>query len=1125
MSIQDDDDLLPILYPPPGGKVAYPLPKHAQETIRNSEFVLVLQISSRHLFSGSHTAFCKLKSHDSSGRDLEMVLNIFNALVRRVDNQAECLHVASTTQNDDDEEQKSPTHKQMGERIPSHRTTILELVPTTDDDTRVNAYRFWCFYKGCERMDTGSLLTDTIQFQNSERGKRRRVPYNKPTGLARISEIKYTGDLIRPFTIYTGRPLASRTERYERHNDKYGQISEKKHPLNPGGIFSCERLMKLENGQMNPEFCKRTNYINMENGRNCYSFPSRAHAYLLQPHESIISRFYQTCLPKSMTGKQPSLTNLDAGTRVYTRAFMGSNTDEQMHYSSDEEESNSDTEDDEVINENNKRLKNVPVVRQAFVEYRGDNSNDMPSGNIQDKINAHITERARIRTLNTETRTNITREYMEAKAMLAPSDKDGLVRCFSEYSQQMHKYKIAALKRFAGDWSSSNVAWSACYRNVIKWGETTMDKHNGSIQHPVRMVLRDVSIITNLLFQLVNNFETITDASTCHVNLLTIYLCVCSSPDEGKNKCHYLALGEAARSKSFSTQNIKKLCIQGTISEYTFKTLKADTGASSLDGLTEMFDEAPDGWVTKSPKGDAQQQQAMLKHRMTNGVVTLRDIVRQENGKRKSIEFTKPANGCIIANTNNRLSIIPEEVLSRMLVNVYPHWTRMDKSMIDSCVATKTPGQVLLGEKFKETMQWLQYWMFLVNGLISHGILAQVSTAFSDKVLPTILDKAGKMGLRETDDPRCSQRVLAAVRVLVIMRAVVLHFGGDAKEDERTPFTMDQVLLLEPDLVDHDPAILVAVLGLFQCQWENALQYTVVRELDVCVLGPVTGEQSISLEDAFGVMSASSESKAQDQIGRLRQEYVYETMTDQVAGSKYNVPPNEYYVNENFFPKTEDGPDKYRHQLALKLSRQNSGQGSIRQAEIKTILKDLEQTNAGTDVNSHHYAVIYHERDLLVSKHLLKNNTCDKLGTAVRSVLNYNLTQPMNCMFGFNNTMRHKPNLLRLSPDPSRELSLRKSTVIPKQQTTMLQNSYILHDDRDISDKIIADALRSSTQLEVKGCSLDKRVFQEHCERLAISDEWRTQNTNSCAEPVCSQNRIESQWGGDLPTVSEYLES
>jgi hypothetical protein len=1057
-----------------------------------------------------------------------MMLNIFNALVRKVDNQAECLHAASDTQDDGDaKEQANAPPKDTGDRIPSYRTTILELVPTLDDDTRVNAYRFWCFYHDCERMSMGNLLTDIIQFQSSKKGKKRRLPYQKPSGLARISELQYTGDLIRPFTFYTGRPLASRTEKYERRNCKRGQISEAKHPLNPGGIFSCERLMKLENGQMHPEFYKRTNYMNLENGRNCYSFPSRAHAYLLQPHESIISRFYQTCLPKSMTGKQSSLTQLDASTRVYTRAFMGSSTEEEMHYSSDEEEPDSETDDEEAINGKHERVKGVSVVQQAFLEYQGNGSNNLLSNNIQDKINAHTTERARIRTLNTQTRTNITREYMEAKAMIAPSDKDALARCFQVYCQQMHTYKNAAMKRFAGDWSTSNMAWSKCYRSVIKWGETTMDERGGSLQHPVRMVLNDVSITTNLLLQLVNCFETITDASTCHVNLLTIFLCVCSSPDEGKNKCHYLALGEAARSKSFSTQNIKKLCIDGTISEFTFKTLKADTGAGSLDGLTEMFDEAPDGWVTKAAKGDAQQQQAMLKHRMTNGVVTLRDIVRTDNGKRKCVELTIPANGCIIANTNNRLSIIPEPITSRMLVNVYTHWIRTDKSMIDSCLASKTPGQILLAEKFKETMQWLQYWMFLVNGLISHGILAPVSTAFSNKVLPSILEKAKQLGLRNTEDPRCTHRVLAAVRVLVIMRAAVLHFGGDVKTGERTPFTMEQVLLLEPDLVDHDPAILVSVLGLFQCQWENSLQYTVVRELDICVLGPITGEQSaVSLEDALGVMSASSSSdnKETDQMGRLRAEDAYENMTDQLAGSHYDVPPREYYVNENFFTKTEDTPDKYRHQLARKLSRQNSGQGSIRESEIKTILKDLELTNTGTDVNSHHYAIIYHERDLLVSKHLLKNNTYDKLGTAIKSVLNYNLTQPMKCMFGFNSAIKHKPNLLHLSPNPSRELSLRKGVVPPEQKTTMLQNSYVLHEDRNVSDTIITEALHNNIQLQVKDCALEKRVFQEHCERLAISDEWRTQNTKSYPEPLCSQNRIERQ-GDELPTVSEYLQS
>jgi hypothetical protein len=260
------------------------------------------------------------------------------------------------------------------------------------------------------------------------------------------------------------------------------------------------------------------------------------------------------------------------------------------------------------------------------------------------------------------------------------------------------------------------------------------------------------------------------------------------------------------------------------------------------------------------------------------------------------------------------------------------------------------------------------------------------------------------------------------------------------------------------------------------------------------------------------------------------------------------VPIGEYFVNRDFFAKEHTEKDHiYREQLAQNLIQHNMMPGKLRLSEIKAVLQTLEHTSIqvflnhiGTDntkqgnnnrnsrkmaIGSNHCAIMYRGRDLFVAVALLENNTHDKLGTAIKSVLNYDITQKMTCMFGFDSLRRHKPTVIHLGPDPARHLTVGTGNVTTPESIRMLQGTFRVHEDADQSDSIIAQAFGPGDELKVHDEPLEKKVYTKHCEERGISNEWRVENTSSTSEPEYSRQRIHRQGSRRLPSVNAFLAS
>jgi hypothetical protein len=219
----------------------------------------------------------------------------------------------------------------------------------------------------------------------------------------------------------------------------------------------------------------------------------------------------------------------------------------------------------------------------------------------------------------------------------------------------------------------------------------------------------------------------------------------------------------------------------------------------------------------------------------------------------------------------------------------------------------------------------------------------------------------------------------------------------------------------------------------------------------------------------------------------------------------------------------------------------------LRLAEIKDVLKTLEHTsinvflNHPTDdsnqqannaaspkrsVGSNQYAIMYRNRDLFVAVALLENNTHDKLGAAIKSVLNYDITQPMTCMFGFDSIRRHKPTMIHLKPDLDHQLTVGKGNATAPESIRMLQNTFRVHEDTTLSDSIIAQTFGTGDELTVRYVPLEKYVYKRHCEERGICNEWRDEHTSSTSEPEYSRKRLQAQSGTrSIPSVEAFLSS
>jgi hypothetical protein len=408
------------------------------------------------------------------------------------------------------------------------------------------------------------------------------------------------------------------------------------------------------------------------------------------------------------------------------------------------------------------------------------------------------------------------------------------------YTEKMKEFWKNAIMLFSRIWSKTGTA-SPVVKTAVAWGEDYLDKHK-SMYVPFPKMTTNLSYWNDFQVYFMMIMEMVVRCSSCHAMALVTWFSMLNSSDPNREeKLHVLASGQAAVSKSFVLNTIRMFALPETIDTLTYKTMKSDTSDGNYDSACEMYHEVPRNWMGFNPnaygKGGAAAAAAagndveMFKERLTGGMVRLREMFFDDEGRRRERKNTRYSNGTFIMNTNEKLYNMAEEVLSRFYIAVYQDKQRKGRNIIDLICDIESHEFKQLEKACIDRLRRLHWFVLLINEMIKCGPLLPVNTKYSTTMCQQILAQAGSYAVPGTTSPRSLTRVLCAVRVAVLLRAILLVFSSAISPFKDVAFQLDHMITVQLFLVDDDPSILISVLGLLEDQYEDKIMPQVIEAL------------------------------------------------------------------------------------------------------------------------------------------------------------------------------------------------------------------------------------------------------------------------------------------------------
>jgi hypothetical protein len=416
-----------------------------------------------------------------------------------------------------------------------------------------------------------------------------------------------------------------------------------------------------------------------------------------------------------------------------------------------------------------------------------------------------------------------------------------------------------------------------------------------------------------------------------------------------------------------------------------------------------------------------------------------------------------------------------------------------------------------------EHFRWLQYLLVLTNTMIGMGLLPTVKTPLTDKLFPLVMKTADRYGLLHTNNPRSITRGRAAVRVLVLVRAILLVFGtplGRLVQDSgKLPFHLHHMWRLAPFLVDNDPGIFTAAIGLLCQEFEDPFRFKVINALCFHMFLKVAQQSRLSAFIQTDLLTSTYEARERrfhqliaDQLPasssssgkstpRPRAEPVASTGTGNVMAEHWEK--IEHMLKEFLDPETRTAyvikgafapprhidrrqtPEMY-YQQKLATAVHHYMEKSIRFRDISRTLGKLATTFAPPAHPSDEQKcplISFDNGELRVAACLFKSNVENALFKAVKSVMEHKQAVKATYTFGMHPTSRHCMRPMVVNPS-SRVMQLRNPHSYAKEHVRQMVQ---VHSDPSIREQIVRTLTRPPVML-VRHINLEDHFFNVHLE-------------------------------------------
>ena len=375
-----------------------------------------------------------------------------------------------------------------------------------------------------------------------------------------------------------------------------------------------------------------------------------------------------------------------------------------------------------------------------------------------------------------------------------------------EFSSNKREVQEMMVDKFEQQCVSGDADISHAGKNIARWFiHVRKELHNkfGSFEFEIKDP--SLSPFANMQYWFSQGLDSYMCVASAHPELIKLHYAVYDSyRQHGINQLHWnmIYTGESATSKSYIFEMMQLMSIQGTITEITYQTTRADAVDGDQNDHVTVFNEAPPGLFQATNKGeDAQKALSAMKEKLTSNRVRTKEFVRdEETGERKNRIAISSQIGCYVGATNDNPAEAEEAVKSRFHWGEFDRVFRQDKSIADyQRKAFEMESKPELKDKYDQFLYYCQdqqMKVFYIWKFIFCGIMRDVDLDASNIVLSNIGKKLKKYDIRIP--PRTTERFRILCRILTITNALDIVFNIKGGIHTGKPFELKQLLDVEP---------------------------------------------------------------------------------------------------------------------------------------------------------------------------------------------------------------------------------------------------------------------------------------------------------------------------------------
>jgi hypothetical protein len=407
---------------------------------------------------------------------------------------------------------------------------------------------------------------------------------------------------------------------------------------------------------------------------------------------------------------------------------------------------------------------------------------------------------------------------------------------------------------------------------VLQYLRAYADANEGSLFNPSSYAFSNLSFVGSYVTERMAVFEVTYKINTAHEIVFHLWISNHNASDpNAKAKRHIVFIGAASTGKSYAGSITKRWIVDSALQSDMFASRKSAYSPVDNSGIVTYIDEANPVMFGIGPSGKIQAtaEAAEFKQQTTDDTLSFTILHVDDDGVRRSIKTTKPNNGVMQMNTNEKMTNIPEPIVTRFIWVFCAANQRHDVSTALQVCAPEEASSSLV-QNDCENMKWENSMIHWLHAMIGRGVIPEFVTPFARHAIPELANALRANGVPElAGEARVLKRTLSGVRALGMVGVVRRVWGSpssplcplnpayDAPGPGADPLDATQALYAVPHMTDSaDPSVLVTVLGMDRHQYIPEFYVEIIEAMRV-LLFPIEANQNSAL--AEGMVDADEE--------------------------------------------------------------------------------------------------------------------------------------------------------------------------------------------------------------------------------------------------------------------------